>query len=230
VPRQRNPIHQRIRFVRESLGVTQKRLADMTGFNPATISRLESGKTRLSAETIYKIEKALGVSLAVSAEELLPKPLVGVGNAPVGMSGGVLRKGPRRSVGAAIKSLRNERGMTQIELAVRVGVSRLTLRDWETGRHRPTLDSIQRLASVLKADPQMLLLTDPKGRTGDEEADASEAVPTPDFDIHFAPGFSADEMKKVLTALATYYRACGGVGFKVHFQREEALLEEPVNA
>ena len=49
----------------------------------------------------------------------------------------------------------------------------------------------------------------------------------PDFSIRFDPELSAEQIKAALTALADYYRACGGVGLEVEFEMEEAFVREP---
>jgi hypothetical protein len=51
-----------------------------------------------------------------------------------------------------------------------------------------------------------------------------------DFSIAFDPSFSPDEVKGILTALADYYRACGGAGLELDFDLQEASVREPVHA
>ena len=51
--------------------------------------------------------------------------------------------------GAAIKQLREKRGMTQAELADQIGVSSKAVSKWETGRGLPDLTLIQPLAQAL---------------------------------------------------------------------------------
>ncbi|RTH04553.1 hypothetical protein CSW50_02435 [Thermus scotoductus] len=52
-------------------------------------------------------------------------------------------------VGKAIRQRRLELGMTQQELASRVGISRQYLTEIETGRRKPTLNTLERLFLVL---------------------------------------------------------------------------------
>jgi hypothetical protein len=49
------------------------------------------------------------------------------------------------------------------------------------------------------------------------------------FIVTVHPEVSPNAFTAVLSALADYYRACGGVGFKVDFELQEALIEEPEN-
>ncbi len=39
----------------------------------------------------------------------------------------------------------------------------------------------------------------------------------PSFEISFDPSLTDDQIVETLSALADYYRACGGVGFEVDF-------------
>ena len=51
-----------------------------------------------------------------------------------------------------------------------------------------------------------------------------------DFEITLSSEFSADEVKSVLTALADYYRKCGGLGLAMTFETEKVAVEEPIHA
>ena len=62
-----------------------------------------------------------------------------------------------RKVAARIKKLREERHMTQEDLAVKAGVSRGYLARVETGRHEPTLSTLEKLAKALKVKVGKLL-------------------------------------------------------------------------
>lgn len=50
---------------------------------------------------------------------------------------------------ATLKRLRERRGLTQAQLASRIGVHRVTIATWETGRYRPSIDALPRLAKAL---------------------------------------------------------------------------------
>lgn len=47
---------------------------------------------------------------------------------------------------------RKEAGMTIIELAAKAGLNYNTISQYETGRHKPRVDNIQRIAEVLGCD------------------------------------------------------------------------------
>jgi SOS-response transcriptional repressor LexA len=56
-----------------------------------------------------------------------------------------------------LKRRMKELGLTSIELAKRLNVSRPLISKWLTGRGRPTLDMVDRLAAVLNVHPLRLL-------------------------------------------------------------------------
>jgi len=61
-------------------------------------------------------------------------------------------------LGAQIKRLRKLRGLTQVELADKLGITQAYLAQLESGvRANPTLDLLQRIAKALKVDITKLL-------------------------------------------------------------------------
>lgn len=69
-------IGERIRQIRKEKGITQKRLAELTGIAEITIRQYEAGKYKPKSITIHKIAKALGVSACDLDEQLIVnKPL-----------------------------------------------------------------------------------------------------------------------------------------------------------
>lgn len=57
-----------------------------------------------------------------------------------------------RDIGKNIRDLRESKGLTQEELAARLFVTRQTVSNYETGKTRPDVDMILRIAEVLDAD------------------------------------------------------------------------------
>lgn len=55
-----------------------------------------------------------------------------------------------QQVGKKIRELREARGSTQVQLARAAGILRPNLSRIEAGKHRPTLDTLERLAAALK--------------------------------------------------------------------------------
>lgn len=62
-----------------------------------------------------------------------------------------------KTLGSRIKKLRDALGLTQEELAIKIGVARSTLASWETNRREPDYSTLQQLAEALKTNIQYLL-------------------------------------------------------------------------
>ncbi len=56
-------IGRRIKFIREQKGISQQDLAAKCDFEKSNMSRIEAGKTNITALTAYKISKALNIRL-----------------------------------------------------------------------------------------------------------------------------------------------------------------------
>lgn len=56
-------IGEKIRFIRESKGITQQDLAAACNFEKANMSRIEAGRTNPTISTLYKISQALEVKI-----------------------------------------------------------------------------------------------------------------------------------------------------------------------
>ena len=67
-----------------------------------------------------------------------------------------------RDIGKNIRDLRSKRNMTQDELAEKLFVTRQTVSNYETGRSRPDLDMLVKIAKVLECDTNALLFGLPK--------------------------------------------------------------------
>ena len=63
----------------------------------------------------------------------------------------------RRLFGAWVKELRHRRGLTQVVVAERAGITVGYLSQIETGRHSATLGLIVRLSLALDAKPSQLM-------------------------------------------------------------------------
>lgn len=72
------------------------------------------------------------------------------------------RTAPRQTNGSPIARLRMERGLTQAQLAERVGVALQQISRWETGGRNPGAKSLVKLAAALGCRIEDLLAqTDP---------------------------------------------------------------------
>ena len=66
--------------------------------------------------------------------------------------------GKPQAVGEEIRNLRKAKGMTQAQLARAAGILRPNLSRIEAGKHRPTLETLERIAAALKVPVVDLIL------------------------------------------------------------------------
>jgi transcriptional regulator with XRE-family HTH domain len=64
---------------------------------------------------------------------------------------------PTPDVGAVIRKLREAKGMTQEKLAAATGMMRSNISRIEAAKHRPTLETLERIAKALKVSVADLL-------------------------------------------------------------------------
>ncbi len=82
--------------------------------------------------------------------------------------------------GEKIRNARKTLGLTQRQLADRLGVSNTTISNWEKGLSRPDADLIQELCRVLGLQPNDFY------GTNENQAPADSRRPVSDEDIKFA--------------------------------------------
>jgi DNA-binding XRE family transcriptional regulator len=58
---------------------------------------------------------------------------------------------PDRTLGERLKKCRLERGLFQVDLAKRVGVSEMTIVNWKTGKTKPRKKNLEKLKTILRA-------------------------------------------------------------------------------
>lgn len=71
-----------------------------------------------------------------------------------------------------VRQLRKERGMTQQELADMIGLTKVTISQYETGKRKPSFEMIEALADVFHVDMNYLLgFTDKIQKPAGDETD-----------------------------------------------------------
>ena len=60
-------------------------------------------------------------------------------------------------VSNSIKKLREEKGMTQDELAEKLNVTRQAVSNWETGKTQPDIETLTRLAEIFDVSVERLI-------------------------------------------------------------------------
>jgi transcriptional regulator with XRE-family HTH domain len=113
-PKEINTLGDHIRTRRLNLKLLQKQVAKQIGVNAATITNWERNASTPAIGHMPGIIRFLGYD---------PLP------APISLPGRLL-------------NFRRELGMTQREMAERLGVDPSTLRDWESGHHQPAVRSL----------------------------------------------------------------------------------------
>jgi transcriptional regulator with XRE-family HTH domain len=72
-----------------------------------------------------------------------------------------------QDIGTRIRIVRRERGLTQDDLAERVGVSRSAVAQWETGRTGQVTGNLSRIAAALGIAVEYLMVGDDKRAAGE---------------------------------------------------------------
>ena len=72
-------------------------------------------------------------------------------------------------IGRLLQELRKEKGLTQEQLAERMGVARRTVSRWETGSNMPDLDILMELADLYAVDLRDILSGERKSERMDRE-------------------------------------------------------------
>jgi transcriptional regulator with XRE-family HTH domain len=117
-PKEISTLGDHIRTRRLDLKLIQKQVADQVGVSAATIANWEGNATTPVVRYLPAIIRFLGY-------DPLPRP---------------------DSLPERVAARRQARGLTQREMAERLGVDPSTLRDWESGHHQPTEASLNRIA------------------------------------------------------------------------------------
>ncbi|MGM9904735.1 helix-turn-helix domain-containing protein [Lactobacillus sp.] len=63
----------------------------------------------------------------------------------------------KNTIGKYLRDLRRQRGMSQRELAVALGVSKQTVSNWEVGRKVPRMKAVEKIANVFGVSRSSIL-------------------------------------------------------------------------
>jgi transcriptional regulator with XRE-family HTH domain len=150
----------RLRQLRERAGLTQKELAERSGVPQANIARWEQGVRTPLVVAIPPLVMALGVSTAALFEppsKSARQQRRGRGRPPKVEPRKRRRRGRPREwwpvdklFGLRLMDLRQARGLTQVQLAQRIGMSDKTVSRMERGVQRPSWQIVQLLADALR--------------------------------------------------------------------------------
>lgn len=124
---------ERIKFIRQTKGLTVAQAAKIAGISGSYLSQIESETVKPSVNTVKKLAEVLEVSVSEIIGEAL-------------------------GIGPKLKDIRERQGLTQAELAARAGVSAGLIGQIENGRVQPSLQTVQKVSSVLGVSPCYLVL------------------------------------------------------------------------
>ncbi|TYP51672.1 helix-turn-helix domain-containing protein [Thermosediminibacter litoriperuensis] len=121
-------IGDRIALLRQEKGISLSELAGKAGISATYLCQIEKGNALPSLSTLKAIAGALGMN----AQDLMAAT---------------------SHVGYKIKKIRQERGLTQAELARKAGVSTGLIGQIESGRVEPSIKTLEKIARALSLSP-----------------------------------------------------------------------------
>ncbi|GLI16741.1 transcriptional regulator [Moorella thermoacetica] len=130
-------IGEKLKKLREDRGIPLEELADRLDIAPACMVEVEQGTRRLSLATLKEVAAILGVDVSYFQEENDNKN--------------------DNSVGARLRRLREQKGITLSELSRRSGVSLAHISEIERSRSTASLKTLEKLAAVLEVSTSSLL-------------------------------------------------------------------------
>ncbi|MDK2821405.1 MAG: hypothetical protein PWP31_1370 [Clostridia bacterium] len=119
---------ERIRLLREKNGKNLSDLAEEIGISVSYLSEIERGNVYPAVDTLKKIANALGTSVKTIMDE-------------------------GSSLGNRLRQTREERGLTQAQLAEAAGVSAGLIGQIEKGKVHPSLKTLEKIGKVLDISP-----------------------------------------------------------------------------
>ncbi|MBQ7263692.1 MAG: helix-turn-helix domain-containing protein [Synergistaceae bacterium] len=132
----------RIRALRKSKGLSQSQLGEKVGADANTVSRWENERIEAGHAYMVKLADALGTTtdhlLGLGGHDIEPTQMEG-------------------QTGGRIKHYRDQLGLTQEELAHKVGVHVNTIRRWEQGKQSPDARKLASLADAFGTTTAHLL-------------------------------------------------------------------------
>ncbi len=100
-----------------------------------------------------------------------------------------------RSFGKRLKWLRQRRGMSMAQFAGKVGVSKVTVWNWEHGKSRPRDAAMMAAANALGVAPSQFVMGASFGNDADEATSLSSLVEQYRRDIASIAGVSIDSVQ-----------------------------------
>lgn len=126
----------RLKDILKKKNITVQRLSKMTGISANTLyAIIKRDNKSMQAENLINIARALNVSI----DELFGEDY------------------DLDSIGYKIRECRKRKGLSQEELANKIGVKRAVVSKYETGKISPRIDTVQKIARALDVSVDELL-------------------------------------------------------------------------
>ena len=135
-----------IKELREEKGLSQGKFSESIGIGRTAIVGYEKGKFRPKDEVIAKIKEVYGVDISVPVEK--PKPTEEAKPAKRGKKEERPAEQKADGIGAAIKALRKEHGLSQKAFGESIGVKLPTVGAYEGGRIKPSETVMEKIKEV----------------------------------------------------------------------------------
>ena len=140
------PFGTELRRLRSQRGLTQKQLATRAGMQASTITTYEARASHPNPDALAALARALRVPRKQLAQLLPPPPTTS-------------------SLGRTIRELRQQRELTQKQLATRIGCREEAISGYERGRKHPTSANLTALARTLRVSRERLARLLPRPKT-----------------------------------------------------------------
>ena len=135
-----------VQSLRTKRGITQKQLAEMLGFTPQAISRFESLDSHFDLTLLESLCKALDCSVLDMDQRNVDSPQYEF--IPMDLN----------AISTRIKSLREEKNLTQEALSASAKITVRSLRTYEKGEALPSYQTLELLSDALGVKPHELMM------------------------------------------------------------------------
>lgn len=132
--------------MRKARGLTQRELGERLGFTPQGISRFESLDSSFDLSLLPTLLQTLDLSL----DDVNQRRKEGTHYQEIDID--------LSSIPSKIKSLRQEKGLSQSALGERIGATGRSIRSYESGDSLPSFQALERIAEACESSIFLLLL------------------------------------------------------------------------
>lgn len=152
----------RVKELREEEGSSLEEVATKIGLDTQTYASLEGGSHALTLDALKWVSNYFDVTIAYLVGETNVRQFTDdkqeVYKVPQEEARALeLDNTANTTFGERLRQVRELTGLTQIEMAIKLGTSQPAYQAWEAGRREPNLESLKKLAKVLNTSPNYLL-------------------------------------------------------------------------